>query len=135
MAIEIRFTLTMMLQTSNSNAWFSNSCTIVWPRDPVTYMLENRLAILFDNFPMGRSSGEIFQQRIEKSFGKQICDVNLVDGHLWPTIGDNCKNGRIRQIHGFFHITNMTFYRENIHWAENLIGDERFQRKFDDQLA
>ena len=124
------------LEAYSTMIWLDSDafCTIKWPRDPITYFLENNLAILFDNWPMGASRGEVFQERIQKSFGKQLCTVSMVDGHLWPNIG-NCKAARIQQVHGFFHITNMKFFRENINWSENLIGEGRLQRRFDDQLA
>jgi hypothetical protein len=41
------------------------------------------------------------------------------------------------QVHGFFHITNLDFYRSDpvMHWARILIGDSKFSRKFDDQIG
>jgi hypothetical protein len=40
-------------------------------------------------------------------------------------------------VHGFFHITNLDFYRLpiNLHWFDVEIGDNKFSREWDDQLA
>jgi hypothetical protein len=112
-------------------------CTKVWDRDPVTYMIQNDLAIFFDHFPQGGSRGRDVQERVEKAFGgQQLCYVHMVDGHLNPTIGD-CNSASISQVHGFFHITNLDFYRSPpvLNWANILIGDTRFSRRYDDQLG
>jgi hypothetical protein len=112
-------------------------CTKVWDRDPVTYMIQNDLAIFFDHFPQGGSRGRDFQERVEKAFGgQQLCRVKLIDGHLHPTIGD-CNSASISQVQGFFHITNLDFYRSPpvLNWAKILIGDTRFSRRYDDQLG
>lgn len=112
-------------------------CTKVWDRDPVTYMIQNDLAILFDHFPQGYSRGRDFQERIEKAFdGQQLCRIQLVDGHLHPEVGD-CDSAMINQVHGFFHITNLDFYRSApvLNWAKIMIGDTRLRRRFDDQVG
>lgn len=43
----------------------------------------------------------------------------------------------IPNIHGFFHVTDLDFYRstENLRWYDILIGDTKFSRRWDDQLA
>jgi hypothetical protein len=40
-------------------------------------------------------------------------------------------------VHGFFHITDLDFYRlpQNLHWFDVEIGDNKFSRIWDDQLA
>jgi hypothetical protein len=44
---------------------------------------------------------------------------------------------RIGLVHGFMHITNLDFYRNatNLRFLELLVGDHRFSRQADDQLA
>ena len=39
-------------------------------------------------------------------------------------------------VHGFFHITNLDFYRSEPvqKWAKILIGNDKFSRQFDDQV-
>jgi hypothetical protein len=52
----------------------------------------------------------------------------------------NClgkKNVRIKQVHGFFHTTNLDFYRSEPvkKWSRVLIGDTKFSRMYDDQIG
>jgi hypothetical protein len=100
-------------------------------------MIQNKLVIFFDNFPMGSARGEDIQERVQHAFNKTLCQLKLKNGHLNPTIGGKCPIARIPLIHGFFHITDMDFYRtdEVTHWAETLIGDCFLCRKYDDQIA
>ena len=62
--------------------------------------------------------------------------LQLVDGKLSPIRG-TCEKTLIRQIHGFFHITDLDFFRspEHLKWADILIGDGHFSRRWDDQLS
>ena len=113
-------------------------CTRKWERDPMTMAANNDLVIFFDNFPMGRSSGPAFQERYKKAFNTTLCDVRMRDGHLEAVRGPcNSKNPAVAQIHGFFHITDLDFYRSDpvMHWQRTLIGDSKFSRNFDDQIA
>jgi hypothetical protein len=111
-------------------------CTEVWKRDPVAYMIQNQLAIFFGNFPQGNQKGKEYQDRFQTAFNQSYCGGGLVDGHLVGSskCGDNSA---IKNIHGFFHITDLDFYRSDpvMHWARTLIGDEFLSRRFDDQLA
>ena len=112
--------------------------TKVWDKDPMEVMVENDLVILFDNFPMGRSRGPWFYDRYRKAFNTTLCDIKLTkEGTLRADMGRDCHHPQIPQIHGFFHITNLDFYREDrvMNWARILIGDSKFSRKFDDQIA
>ena len=54
-----------------------------------------------------------------------------------PRDGSQCPPRRFGHIHGFFHITNLDFYRSDIvqRWAEIWIGDGFLQRSYDDQAA
>ena len=111
-------------------------CTDVWKRDPVAYMIQNQLAVFFGNFPGGAQRGQEFQDRVQTAFNQSFCDIKLKDGHL---VGSSECGARspIQNIHGFFHITDLDFYRSDpvMHWANTLIGDEFLSRRFDDQLA
>jgi hypothetical protein len=101
-------------------------------------MVENNLVILFDNFPMGTSRGPWFYDRYRKAFNTSLCSISLTKrGYLKPSLGGDCPKPMVKQIHGFFHITNLDFYRSDavMHWARVLIGDTKFSRKFDDQIA
>jgi hypothetical protein len=51
--------------------------------------------------------------------------------------GDECLDKDVKQVHGFFHITDLDFYRlpQNLHWFDVEIGDNKFSRIWDDQLA
>ena len=110
--------------------------TKVWDRDPVAYMIEQDLVIFFDNFPMGSSKGKEIQERVYATFNTTLCDIVLHKGHLQSKTGPDCFKG-IPLVHGFFHITNLDFYRSNIvqNWVRTLIGDCFLCRNLDDQVA
>jgi hypothetical protein len=113
-------------------------CTDVWDRDPVAYFIKHKLAIFFDNWPQGSSRGKPYQDRYIKAFNRSLCSLELEDGHFKPIGSANCTNSdKVPNIHGFFHITNLDFFRSDpvMYWAETLIGDEFLSRRFDDQLA
>ena len=114
-------------------------CTEMWKVDPVATMIRNDLVILFDNFPAGALGGAEIQRRISQVFNTTLCNIGVDEqGHLKRTLGDDCGDKTaVHQIHGFMHITNLDFYRSpiGIQWSESLIGEGKFQRIYDDQIA
>lgn len=120
-------------------------CTKVWKQDPVAYAIANDLVIFFDHFPQGQAQGATHYQvmdRMNKVFNKTICtlDLDRRNGWIRPLLGSmkECRPYRkLQLIHGFFHITNLDFYRSDIvmKWQETLIGDCFLCREFDDQIA
>ena len=115
-------------------------CTKPWSRDPIAYMIRNRYSILFDHFPAGYSDGAEFQDRFVRAFNRTICRVSMNgDGTLKSTGGNDhpCPKTHVGQIHGFFHITDLSFYRSEAvaRWTRILIGKAKFSRRFDDQIA
>jgi len=109
--------------------------TRVWTQDPVTFFIKNNLAILFDNFPQGNAVVKC-NERIKSAFNTSICSGTLLDGKFKVTTGEDCTK-RVPLIHGFFHITDLNFYRSKkvMQWQEKLIGDCFLCREFDDQVA
>ena len=109
----------------------------MWERDPIAIAIQNNLAIFIGNFPMGRSRGYDIQGKIVKVFGKTLCDLQVKNGHFKAKTGKDCPHANIPNVHGFFHITDLDFYRSKIvsYWSQNLIGDCYLCRRFDDQLA
>jgi hypothetical protein len=113
-------------------------CTREWTVDPIQVMIENDLVILFDNWPEGTHGGADVKQRIWNAFGVNICTLQLEDGHFVSELRSTaCRGGPVGDIHGFFHITNLDFYRSDFvqKWAEIWIGDDFLQRRYDDQFA
>ena len=113
-------------------------CTRKWDRDPMAVVANNDLVIAFDNFPMGHSKGTAFHERYQKAFNTSVCAVYLKDGHLEAKTGKcNRPDPNVAQIHGFFHITDLDFYRSEpvMNWNRILIGDTKFSRNYDDQIA
>ena len=110
-------------------------CTEEWKRDPVAFLIHNNLVILFENHGAGQSPGGYpeFIERFTEAFNRTISDVEVVEGHLTSKNG----TGTVKQIHGFMHVTDLTFFRSEavLNWARILIGDEFLSRRFDDQLA
>ena len=118
--------------------------TRVWDKDPIAFMIENDLIIFFDHFPQGRIHRSVkfeMHHRIYKSFNKTICKLELSkeDGSFITKLGtkNECRGVFIPLIHGFFHITNLDFFRSDIvtNWVNTLIGDCFLCREFDDQAA
>jgi len=119
-------------------------CTKPWKNDPVEYFIKNNGIIMFDHFPQGQAPGRI-QPLILKAFNASVCylRLNKQKGHLErtlihdDTVNSVCGNQPIPNIHGFFHITNLDFYRSQPvkHGLETLIGDCFLCRSPDDQLS
>jgi hypothetical protein len=116
--------------------WYDSDAmaTRVWEQDPITVMIRNDLAILFDHFPQGKTKGQEVQDKIRQACNDTLCGLRLQDGHFVKG-SRNCNS--VPQVHGFFHITNLDFYRspENLRWFDIMIGDTKFSRRWDDQLA
>jgi hypothetical protein len=108
-----------------------------WTRDPVAVAMQNDLVIMFDNFPEGAARGRDIQERVAQAFGQTLCGLEMKDGHMQPSIGGKCPKAKIPLVHGFFHITNLDFFRSDAVtlWGETLIGDCYLCRKYDDQVA
>jgi hypothetical protein len=119
-------------------------CTKPWQRDPVALAIRNDLAIFFDNYHGGGSRN--LARAIAKGFHVSLCQSRLtsagkLESHL-GTVEDAetnefCNHSRIESIHGFFHITNMDFYRSLpvMHGIEIIFGDCFLCRFPDDQMS
>lgn len=112
-----------------------------WETDPVDYFIENGGVIMFDHFPQSQSKFWI-QKRAYAGFNSTICSLKLSKetGNLVIELGtgDRCGvRGMIPNIHGFFHITNMDFYRsKRVKDGLATVLDDCFLCRFpDDQLA
>lgn len=109
-----------------------------WEQDPIATLARNDLAILFDHFPQGNAKGVEWTEKFQAAFNKTICRVEMVDGHLVAREG-NCAGRKltIAQVHGFFHVTNLEFFRSEpvMKWAKILVGKTKFSRMFDDQIG
>jgi len=115
-------------------------CTKEWANDPMEYFIKNDGVIMFDHFPQANSKYWI-QSRIYDAFNSTICRLKLSKetGNLVPELGDgkHCRERGIPNIHGFFHITNLDFYRSQpvIGGLKTVHGDCFLCRFPDDQLA
>ncbi len=112
-------------------------CTKVWQQDPIAILRRHSLILLFDNFPMGRATGSEWVGRTKLAFGKSICTISMKNGTLHAN-KESCKYARLlRQVHGFFHVTDLDFYRSDpvMNWQRIMIGDSKFSRMYDDQMA
>jgi len=112
-------------------------CTRVWTHDPIATMRRNDLVILFDKFPAGRANGIEFVNKTKTAFGRSVCEIAMKNGELRAVTG-YCKRAKfLRQIYGFFHVTSLDFYRSDpvVDWLKIMIGDSKFSRAYDDQIA
>ena len=67
-------------------------CTTIWDNDPISYMINNDLVLLFDNFPQGTSHGAHMQERFVRAFNTTLCSIELHDGKLYPELGHDCPD-------------------------------------------
>jgi hypothetical protein len=114
-------------------------CAKLWQKDPMEYFIENDGVIMFDHFPQAQTNMKI-QPHIFKGFNHTICEIKLdEEGNLESRLGEEgqCHHRGVPNIHGFFHITNMDFYRSPPvkEGLEKLFGDCFLCRVPDDQLA
>jgi len=142
-----------VLSTYKYMLWMDSDafCTKEWEQDPVAFMIRNDLVMLYGNFPKGRVKFELpeIHQIIRDVYGKSLCGVtvdkerktfsNTVVEDWNENIDQNeiCEEKKIPMIHGFMHVTNLDFYREevNMKFYDQYIGDGKFRRSRDDQGA
>jgi len=111
-----------------------------WENDPVDYFIENEGVIMFSHFPQSSTKNWI-QRYVQAGFKKTICKLTLSEetGNLVTQLGDKgkCMERGIPNIHGFFHITNLEFYRSPAvkEGLEIVFHDCFLCRSPDDQLA
>ena len=131
--------------------WFDSDSfpTQVWRQDPVAFTIRNKLVLLGANCAQGKTLGRHgVQERIYKAYKRTLCsnvigqDARMEATYLLQTgePGKNCTkcwDHDVVQVHGFLHITDLDFYRlpQNIYWYDVMIGDGKFGRVWDDQLA
>ena len=122
--------------------WFDSDSfpTQVWQQDPVAFMIRNDLVLLIANFPSIMPGHTGVQKRIHAVYNKTLCSIGIGEDARMNTTytknGESCWDANVRKVHGFFHLTNLDFYRQpqNIHWSNVMVGDEKFGRVWDDQL-
>ena len=129
------------LATYKTMLWIDTDvfCTEPWKNDPIQYFIENDGVIMFDHFPQGHSK-QIIQPKVYEGFNKTLCELKLSDeGNLVAKYGEEgrCHDRGIKNIHGFFHITNLDFYRsETVRKGLAAIFGDCFLCRFpDDQLS
>jgi hypothetical protein len=95
---------------------------------------------MFDHFPQAFSARTI-QPRLFKSFNASICQLRVdnVTGNFISKLNYHqpCLRKHIPNIHGFFHITNLDFFRTPpVSNALQRLFEGYFMSRFpDDQLA
>jgi hypothetical protein len=114
-------------------------CTKPWEQDPIEYFVKNDGVIMYDHFPQAQSNMKI-QPRIAEAFNHTLCDIKISDeGNFAVKLGKPgyCLHRGVPNIHGFFHITNLDWYRQPVisNGLRTLWGDCFMCRFPDDQLA
>lgn len=112
--------------------------TKMWDIDPMKLMVENDLVVMFDNI-RGSTHRDVIP-KLMQAYNQSICNTKITDeGYFKATHCSVDKSRRSSKplIHGFHHITNMDFYRSErtMHFLKLMVGDYKFSRKFDDQMA
>ncbi|CAJ1948505.1 unnamed protein product [Cylindrotheca closterium] len=110
--------------------------TGVWKQDPVAYMVAHDLVVLFAHHGGGRAR----PQEVDKThevYGKSFCDLSLTKDGFFHSVMSKACHERYAAIHGFFHITNLDFYRtDEVHqWLTTFRHDCFLCREYDDQVA
>eukprot|EP00569_Conticribra_weissflogii_P014734 CAMPEP_0171417110 /NCGR_PEP_ID=MMETSP0880-20121228/40436_1 /TAXON_ID=67004 /ORGANISM="Thalassiosira weissflogii, Strain CCMP1336" /LENGTH=479 /DNA_ID=CAMNT_0011935367 /DNA_START=22 /DNA_END=1459 /DNA_ORIENTATION=- len=112
-----------------------------WDRDPMAYLINNNLVVFAARFGGGKfGREEEHHRRIFKSFNTTICEAyedKRVPHVVSKLGGEECFDKKIVNVHGYFYLTNLDFYRSNVvaNWVQNWIGDCYLCRNFDDQAA
>jgi len=122
--------------------WYDSDAfaTQVWKKDPIAFMIREDLVLLMANYAQGTTLFKTgVQSKLFQVYNKTFCGGEIQrNGRLNVTYGGEhvCRSS-VKQVHGFFHITNLDFYRLpiNLHWSNVQIGDNKFSRLWDDQLA
>lgn len=113
-------------------------CTKTWEDDPIKYMIQHNLTIMYDNFPAGGTKGLDLKDKMMRAYGYAICGIWEKEDGTWFT--RKCQEvdvAWVNHVHGFHHVTNLNVYRSNVHmnFLKLMVGDYRFSRKWDDQLG
>lgn len=121
--------------------WLDTDARIgkIWDKDPFEMMIENDLIILYGGYPYGKTTYPIVKKKMIDVYGKAICYSKENEyGELYAGI---CKDDQqqflIRQLAGAHHITNIEVFHKPIHqeFLKRLVGDYKFSRMYDDQMA
>jgi len=111
-------------------------CSQTWDKDPLEAMVQRDLILMWTRF-YGNTREKEFRTKTLNTYGDDLCSTSLLDGHL--SVIRNCTGEeiKVKQVGGFFHVTNLDVYREDRHqkFLKELVGDYRFSRRWDDQLA
>jgi len=107
-----------------------------WKQDPVEYFIENEGVVMFDNFPKGHAN---IPSMIQAGFNRTLCNLQLnrIKGHFIPQYEGCNQSNAFPLIHGFFHITDLDFYREErvVGALKRMAPDCFLCRNPDDQVA
>lgn len=115
-----------------------------WDKDPMEIMVERGLILLYAAFPYGRLRNNlVVDGKMKNVYNKSICLIQSTKEQLtlYPHFCDSPKVKNMKpalgQIGGFHHITSLDVYRKPIHqqFLKDFVGDYRFSRKYDDQIA
>ncbi|KAL3928782.1 MAG: hypothetical protein SGBAC_012497 [Bacillariaceae sp.] len=111
--------------------------TNVWKQDPMAYMVAHDLVVLFAHHGGGRARPQEVVKTQEAYGGKSFCDLSLTPDGFFHVVTSKTCHERYAAIHGFFHITNLDFYRtEEVHrWLTIFRHDCFLCREYDDQVA
>ena len=117
-----------------------------WDVDPIVAMAQNNWTLLYEKFVNKLAEEELpeFDDRVFQSFGKYLCSIesgNNNNGSMVVDMKDNLTDcypkRKVRKVHGFFHIVDLNVYLNSraLEWYDNFIGETKFSRRWDDQLA
>ena len=108
-----------------------------WDVDPVQFMVENNLALLYSGFPYGVVRNEALGRKLMDVYNTSICGIDNDEDRsisARPCVDSPASMGSVARMH---HITNLDVYRKDVHqrFLKKFVGDYRFSRLMDDQIA
>ena len=119
--------------------WFDSDAlpTEEWTTDPVATFIRNDLVILFDN--MQFASGGGYAPVEKRAFGRKACKIRISEtpGGMWEQMSKCGEGVRVGSVHGFFHITNLDWYRQPgvLQWMHVMFDNHTLTNVANDQIA
>jgi len=107
----------------------------IWERDPIAIAARNNLVIFFERLLNDLDGDHILHRKILEAFGRDICGIRVVEGHLeayGTSYNEKCRSfrHRLHKIHGFFYVVDLDFFRSAPvqKFLEVFLGPRKFAR-------
>ena len=107
--------------------------------DPIQDAIHKNSIVSFAAFPYGRTHNQRLIHKMNLVYNHSICNafLNKQTGRLSSKPCSIDSKINLAQIGGFHHITDLHVFRKPIHqqFLKEFVGDYKYSRKYDDQIA